>query len=271
MRLFLTPWFAFTFYVASLLLSPPLLAQQDRPTKRPSRPGWYMGRQIAPTMSASGANWLTRSSRKSEEEPQKLLQALQVQPNQHVCDFGCGNGFHTLELARRVGPRGKVLAVDIQQEMLDLLQLRAKPRGLLNIQPVLATPTDPNLPDQQLDLILMVDVYHELSEPALILQALHASLKKTGRLAIVEFREEDPDVPILPLHKMSQPQVFKEITANFFKLINQHDDLPWQHVLVFARSDSPLTAKQLRKWKPTKTVSTIEPVERESQTPPEDE
>jgi len=263
MRIFLISGFVATCCLVSLFSDAPLLAQQTSKEVRPSRPGWYMGRQIAPTMSASGADWLTRESRQREESPRKLLKALQVKPNQKVCDFGCGNGFHTLQLAKRVGPRGKVLAVDIQQEMLDLLQLRAKPRGLLNIEPRLATATDPNLPDRQLDLVLMVDVYHELSEPALILQAIHASLNPTGRIAVVEFREEDPEVPILPLHKMSQAQVLKEITANKFKLVGQYDGLPWQHVLLFARDDSPLTAKQLRRWKPAGPAEAIEAVEAE--------
>ncbi len=229
---------------------------QEEPAPRRPRPGWYMGRQIAPTMSASGAPWLTRQSREREEEPQKMLRSLEVKPGQQVCDFGCGNGYHTLQLASKVGPRGTVYAVDIQQEMLDLLQARAEPRGFTNIQPVLATSTDPKLPQGKLDLLLMVDVYHELFEPEVILRAIHASLNPTGRLVLVEFREEDPDVPILPLHKMSQAQVLKEITANRFKLVGQFDELPWQHVLMFAREDSPLPAKELVPWDPDQSRPT---------------
>lgn len=217
------------------------------------RPGWYMGRRIAPTMSASGAGWLIRESREREEAPRKLLDALDIKRGQQVCDFGCGNGYHTLRLAHRVGPRGKVFAVDIQQEMLDLLTERSEPRGLENIVPVLATDTDPNLPDKQLDLLIMVDVYHELFEPDVILRAVHGSLNDRGRLAVVEFREEDPTVPIRPLHKMSQPQVVKEISANRFKLVGQFDELPWQHVLLFARDDSPLSKKPLTPWQPPQT------------------
>lgn len=216
---------------------------------RRERPGWYMGRQIAPTMSASGAPWLTRQTREREEQPQKLLKALEVKPGQQVCDFGCGNGYHTLQLATRVGPKGTVFAVDIQEEMLDLLRQRAEPRGFTNIEPVLATATDPKLPAGKLDLLLLVDVYHELSEPDVILRAIHASLNSTGRVAVVEFREEDPEVPILPLHKMSQPQVVKELTANRFKLVGQFDELPWQHVLFFAREDSSLSEAKLVAWK----------------------
>ena len=132
--------------------------------------------------------------------------------------------------------------------MLNLLKQRSQPRGLHNIEPILATLTDPKLPQRQLDLVLMVDVYHELTQPKLILQAIYASLNETGRIAIVEFREEDPEVPILPLHKMSQAQVLKEICANGFKLVGQFDELPWQHVLFFARQDSVLTEHRLRPW-----------------------
>ncbi|MGI9427169.1 MAG: class I SAM-dependent methyltransferase [Bythopirellula sp.] len=213
-----------------------------------ARPGWYMGRQIAPTMSADGAGWLIRKSRETEEQPQKLLKALGVKPGQIVCDFGCGNGYHTLRLAHRVGPRGRVYAVDIQEEMLELLQARAEPRGITNIELVLATDTNPKLPTGKLDMLLMVDVYHELFEPQAILEAIHSSLNETGRMVLVEFREEDPTVPIRPLHKMSQAQVIKEITANRFKLVEQFDELPWQHVLLFARTDSRLLQVELTPW-----------------------
>jgi len=238
----------------SCLFPPCLLAEESPSPGQETRPGWYLGRQIAPTMSASGADWLMRKSRMSEEQPRKLLEILPIKRGQQVCDFGCGNGYYTLPLARKVGPRGKVFAVDIQQEMLDLLDARAGPRGLKNIRPVLATLTNPKLPRRQLDLVLMVDVYHELFQPPVILQAIHASLNKTGRIALVEFREEDPAVPIRPLHKMNQSQVIKELCANRFKLVGQFDELPWQHVFFFAREDSPLPAHQLMPWRPKASV-----------------
>lgn len=243
----------------------PLSTQENdnTTTARAPRPGWYLGRQIAPTMSASGADWLTRESREREEQPIKLLLSLELKPKQQVCDFGCGNGYYTLHLARRVGPGGKVFAVDIQQEMLTLLEGRARPRGLNNIVPILATLTDPKLPLRQLDFVLMVDVYHELSEPTAILRAIHASLNETGRIAIVEFREEDPEVPILPLHKMSQAQVMKEIGANGFKLVGQFDQLPWQHVLFFSRDDSPLPRQQLKAWQSKELIPEAKSITRE--------
>jgi ubiquinone/menaquinone biosynthesis C-methylase UbiE len=154
-----------------------------------------MGRTIAPTMSYSGASWLIRDSRDDEENPPLLLKALELKAGQIVCDFGCGNGFYTLQLAKRVGARGVVYAVDIQKEMLDMLADRIAPRGLENVKPVLATETESGLPSATFDLVLMVDVYHELSDPAAVLAAVRTSLKPEGRLAIVEFREEDPSVP----------------------------------------------------------------------------
>ena len=208
----------------------------------------YMGRTIAPTMHFSGAGWLTRPTRDQEEEPLKLLKSLKIQPGQTICDFGCGNGFHSLQLAKRVGPTGAVHAVDIQPEMLEMLRERAGPRGLENIKPILATAEESGLSPGAFDMVLMVDVYHELANPPEILAAVHKSLKRDGRLVLVEFREEDEDVPILPLHKMSQLQVVKELEANGFKLVGQFDRLPWQHVLQFSRHDSPLPKATLRLW-----------------------
>jgi ubiquinone/menaquinone biosynthesis C-methylase UbiE len=213
----------------------------------------YMGRQIAPPMHFSGAGWLTRKSRVKEENPARLLELLKLKPGQVVCDFGCGNGYHTIELAKRVGGKGLVYAIDIQREMLDLLKERYEPRGLENVKPVLATPKDPGMPAKTFDLVLMVDVYHELSHPTEVLALVRTSLKPKGRLALVEFREEDPEVPILPLHKMSQPQVMKEIPPNGFKLVSQSNELPWQHLLEFARDDSPLPPVELKPWKTDKS------------------
>jgi len=210
-----------------------------------------MGRQIAPAMSYNGASWLTRETRAREENPNQLLKALNLKPGQTICDFGCGNGYYTVRLAKHVGPQGAVYAVDIQQEMLDMLAKEVGPRGLKNVKPVLATSKDPGLPPTTFDLVLMVDVYHELSDPEEVLAIVRKSLKPEGRLVTVEFREEDPAVPILPLHKMSQAQVLKEIPANGFKLVGQFDKLPWQHVLEFARDDSPLKAIELKPWKPS--------------------
>jgi predicted methyltransferase len=208
----------------------------------------YMGRTIAPFMDASGADWLIRNTRNREEHPAKLLKALALAKGDAVCDFGCGNGFYTLQFAKQVGPRGKVYAVDIQQEMLDQLRERMGARGLKNVELILCTETDPRLPPAKLDMVMMVDVYHELSHPPEVLEAVRASLRPRGQLVLVEFREEDPTVPIKPLHKMSQAQVNRELAANGFKLVDQFDGLPWQHVLFFSRDDSPRAAVELQPW-----------------------
>ena len=210
----------------------------------------YLGRPIAQTMHYLGAPWLVRDSRDREEEPAKLLAALGVQPGQTICDLGCGNGFYTLKLANRVGPQGRVLAVDIQPEMLDLLAKRAESRGVTNVEPIESAVDDPRLPAGAVDLVLLVDVYHEFSHPPEMLAAIRASLKPTGRVALVEFRTEDPEVPIKPLHKMTKAQCLKEFEANGFKLVEQFDGLPWQHLLLFARDDSTLPAVEPVTWAP---------------------
>lgn len=195
----------------------------------------YMGREIAQAMHFAGAPWLTRESRDREEEPAKLMKALHLKAGMTVCDLGCGNGFYTLMLAKEVGDKGKVLAVDIQQEMLDLLAKRAEKAGVKNYQPILGTVADPKLPEGAVDLILIVDVYHEMDHPVEMLAAMRKSLSKGGRMVLVEFRAEDDNVPIKPLHKMSKAQVNKEIGANGFKLVEDFEGLPWQHVMFFGR------------------------------------
>jgi predicted methyltransferase len=203
----------------------------------PPSPKFYKGRRIAEPMHSSGADWLVRAEREREEHSSRLLGALGIKPGDTVCDLGCGNGFYSLKLAPLVGQEGIVLAVDIQQKMLDLLMARAEQRMIHNIKPIRGTVVDPKLPQQGVDLLLMVDVYHELSHPEEMLRAIRASLKPEGRIVLVEFREEDPEVPIKPLHKMSKQQILKEIPPNGFKLVGEFDELPWQHVMFFARTD----------------------------------
>lgn len=209
-------------------------ADEESAEKIPPALEIYLGRRIAPTMSHLGADWLVRETRAREENPGLLLDALGLQPGMVVADMGCGNGFYSLKLARRVGPKGRVLAVDIQREMLDLLKTRARRAGLPNIEPILGTVIDPKLPEGQVDMALLVDVYHEFSHPVHMLAAIRKSLAPGGVLVLVEFRAEDPEVPIKELHKMSKQQMHKEMTANGFKLVRTFDDLPWQHVMFFA-------------------------------------
>lgn len=215
----------------------------------------YKGREIAKTMHYEGAAWLTRESREREEECSTLLKVLDVKPGQTVCDLGCGNGFYSLPLAKLVGERGKVLAVDIQPEMLRLLSARAGEAEIKNIKPILGTLVDPKLPEGDVDLVICIDVYHEFSHPEQMLAAIRKALKPDGRLVLVEFRLEDPEVPIKLVHKMSKEQVLKELVPNGFKLAGQFDKLPWQHVMTFVRDDYKADEQGPAKAAPAQSAS----------------
>lgn len=193
----------------------------------------YLGREIAQTMHFSGAPWLIRENREDEERCSIMLGQLGVKPGMTVCDMGCGNGFYSLQLAKMVGPKGRVLCVDIQPEMLRLLERRAVDQGIDNLVPILGAVHDPRLPKASVDLILLVDVYHEFSHPEQMLQGMRASLKPDGVIALLEYRAEDPNVPIKPLHKMSKKQILKEFTPNGFRLVREFNRLPWQHMMFF--------------------------------------
>lgn len=194
---------------------------------------FYFGREIAQVMGHQGADWLERPERAEEEKPDLALAALEVRPGMTVADVGAGTGYFSWRLAGRVGPVGTVHAVEIQQEMLDLLQVAMRGRGVTNVVSALGTITDPHLPAGALDLVLMVDVYHELSHPREMLAGIRQALKQTGRLALIEYRAEDPAVPIKLLHKMSEAQARKELESNGFKWIKTDSRLPRQHVLIF--------------------------------------
>ncbi len=195
----------------------------------------YMGRPIAQTMHFTGAPWLIRNTREREERCSLMLANLGIKPGMTVCDMGCGNGFHTLKMAKMTGPKGTVMAVDVQPEMLKLLRDRTEKEGLENITPILGSFHNPRLPPNSIDLILLVDVYHEFSHPVTMLKAMRESLRPEGVIVLVEFRAEDPKVPIKPLHKMSKEQILKELPANGFKLVKDYDKLPWQHMMFFGR------------------------------------
>lgn len=198
----------------------------------------YMGREIAQTMHYRGAPWLTRDNREEEERCSLLLTNLGLKRGMTVCDMGCGNGYYTLKLAQMVGPEGRVLAVDIQPQMLEMLKRRAERAGLDNIELILGQVHDPKLPAGEVDLVLMVDVYHEFSHPEHMLAAIRESLAPDGVVVLTEYRAEDPNVPIRPLHKMSKRQIMKEFTPNGFRLVREFDRLPWQHMMFFQRKDS---------------------------------
>jgi ubiquinone/menaquinone biosynthesis C-methylase UbiE len=193
------------------------------------------GRRYAQVMSAAGAAWLDRPERIEEEQPDRALDVLKIAKGAVVADVGAGSGYMTAKLASRVGPVGKVYAVDIQPEMLRLLGLRLKQQNILNVVPVQGEVNDPRLPADTLDLELMVDVYHEFSEPQTMLRHLRAALKPDGRLVLFEYRKEDPTIPIRPDHKMSVSEAKQELEAEGFTLSQVNESLPRQHILVFTK------------------------------------
>ncbi|MGI8989153.1 MAG: class I SAM-dependent methyltransferase [Bryobacteraceae bacterium] len=193
-------------------------------------------REIAPVMGINGADWLTRSERAREEAPDRALDAIGIAKGSTVADIGAGVGYFTWRLAERVGPEGKVYANDIQPRMLEMLRKNIAERKLSNVEPVLGAEDDPKLPDGKIDLALLVDVYHEFSQPQNMLRHLRASLKPDRRLVLIEYRKEDPDVPIRPEHKMSVAGVRAEVEPEGFRFDRAIESLPRQHILIFRKA-----------------------------------
>lgn len=225
-----------TVTLAALLLFAPGGA---RPVELPPPPPSYMGREMPGPIAPSGGAWLLRESREREERPDLLIAHLRssgnLAPGMVVCDLGAGNGFYTLRLATEVGERGHVLAEDIQPELLATLKKRAAAVHVRNVETIRGTKSDPRLPAGGVDLILLVDVYHEFTHPTEMLAAIRSALRtgiRPGRVALVEFRGEDPDLPISPLHKMTRAQIEKEWTANGFRVVAEFEGLPRQHLLL---------------------------------------
>lgn len=198
---------------------------------------YFFGREIAQVMGHQGADWLERPERETEERTDLLLAALAFKAGAVVADLGAGSGYFSWRIAQRVGPTGIVYAVDIQQEFLDLLAMNMKKRGVADIvKPVLGTLQDPKLPAASVDTILMVDVYHELDYPYEMTRAMCTALKPGGRLVLVEYRGEDPDVPIKPLHKLTVAQVKKEMAVQPLVLEAVIETLPRQHIIVLRKN-----------------------------------
>jgi ubiquinone/menaquinone biosynthesis C-methylase UbiE len=194
---------------------------------------FYMGREIAHVMGHEGAGWLERPEREKEERTDLALAALKIKSGEAIADIGAGTGYYTRRLAKLVGTNGVVFAVEIQQEMLDDILKNAAKENLRNIKPVLGTITDPKLPPKSVDTILMVDVYHEFDHPFEMIQAMVKALKPGGRIVFVEFRGEDPNVPIKELHKMTEAQVRKEMSVHALKWAETIETLPQQHIIIF--------------------------------------
>lgn len=199
----------------------------------------YQGREIAQVMGWQGATWLERPERIKEEDPDKLLEVLKVKEGMVVADVGAGSGYHSFRIAPLVGDKGKVIASDIQQAMLNMITEKAKKNGVKNVTTVKGTNKDPKLPANAVDLIIMVDVYHEFEFPFEMIDKMIASLKPEGKLVFVEFKAEDDKVLILPLHKMSERQVLKEMEPfKEMEHVKTHE-LNWQHVIVFGKKKDP--------------------------------
>lgn len=213
-------------YLYSLTLFTAALFAQRAPATHP-----ITGRVIAPVMSAAGADWLERSERESEENPTRAVALLDLKPGMKVCDLGAGTGYYSVRMARIVGDTGKVYAVDIQPRMLELLRNRLKADGIHNIEPVLGAVAETNLPPDSVDLVLIVDVYHEFSKPQEMLRSIRKSLKDTGRLVLLEYRKEDPAIPIRLEHKMTLAEVKAELEPEGFTVDKVLESLPWQHMI----------------------------------------
>jgi len=204
-----------------------LAAAASPQTARPQR-------QPAPVMGVAGADWLTRPERIEEEDPDRMLASLDIRKGSVVADIGAGVGYHAWRLAEIVGPSGRVIAEDIQDGMIQLMKANIEQRKLRNVEVVLGDAANPRLPANAVDLVLMVDVYHEFSEPIAMMKQIRNALKKDGRVVLVEFRKEDPNVPIQPLHKMSVQDVRAELEPLGFKFQRSLEFLPWQHILFFS-------------------------------------
>jgi ubiquinone/menaquinone biosynthesis C-methylase UbiE len=196
---------------------------------------FYAGREIAQVMGHQGADWLERPERQQEERPDLLLQSLPLRPGEAAADIGAGTGYLSWRMAGMVGEKGRVYCVDIQQEMLDLLAKKMVEHHTTNYQAVLGTVTDTHLPTNSVDVVLLVDVYHEFDHPYEMMQSILRALKPGGRIVWVEYRAEDPDVPIKPLHKMSEAQVRKEAALLPLQWVETIEKLPRQHIFIFQK------------------------------------
>lgn len=194
----------------------------------------YMGREIAHVMGYEGAGWLERSGRDAEEQPQKVIAALSLKPSDVVADIGAGTGYFSFRIASTL-PQGKVYAVDVQPEMIEILNAFKAEKQISNVEPILSGVTSPNLPENSVDVALLVDVYHELEYPREMMSAIAQSVKPSGRIVLVEYRGENPFVMIKPLHKMTQKQVKKELRSLGLTYVETINSLPQQHVMIFQK------------------------------------
>lgn len=195
---------------------------------------YYLGREISFIMGAEGADWLERNNRQQEENTKLAIEKMQLTPRSVVADIGAGTGYYTFAIAPKV-PLGKVFAVEIQEEMIKYLKDKKISTGIKNVEVIKGTDKSPNLTENSVDLVIMVDVYHELEFPHEMLQAIKKCLKKDGKILLLEFRAEDDAIAIKPHHKMTIKQANKEMIANGFELIYDGEFLPIQHFLLYSK------------------------------------
>jgi ubiquinone/menaquinone biosynthesis C-methylase UbiE len=220
---------------ASALQTDPAEIYDQRRASRDGTGRYFMGREIAKYMTYHGASWLWRSTREREERPSRLLDVLDLKPGDVIADIGAGAGYLSFPMADRVSPGGWVYAVDIQPEMLAMIESEKNARKVNNIRLVLGDPQSPRLPDKSIDVAVLLDVYHELYYPYEMMQEICRAMKPGGRVVLVEYRGEDPSVPIKPLHKMTQRQVKKEMKPHPLRWVRTSKDLPRQHIFIFQK------------------------------------
>ncbi len=226
---------ALVVFALLLFAAPATFAQYtDIPRSQDGIGKVYMGREIAHVMGHEGADWLERPERITEEQPDRVVDAMQLKPTDTVADIGAGTGYFSIRIAKKV-PRGQVIGEDIQPEMIDFMKANIAQAGLTNVHPLLGTTEDPHLPPGSVDKVLLVDAYHEFDMPKEMMQGIIRGLKPDGQVVFVEYRGEDPAVPILPHHKMTVAQLSAEMAAVGLHLARRYEDLPWQHVLFYAR------------------------------------
>jgi SAM-dependent methyltransferase len=194
----------------------------------------WMGREISKVMGHPGIGWLERTEREKEEAPSKAIALLELAPDAVLADIGAGSGYYSFRIAKKL-PQGRVVAVDIQPEMLDFLKAESARQGVKNVVPHLGAIDDVRLPPASLDAALLVDAYHEFDHPVEMLASLRSALKPKGRIYLLEYRAEDDNVPIKPHHKMTEAQARKEFAAAGFRFVVNKPDLPWQHLMVFEK------------------------------------
>lgn len=195
---------------------------------------WYMGREIAHVMGYQGMSWLERSQREEEENSALLLKNMRIRPEDDIADIGAGSGYHVFQMAE-MAIDGTIYAVDIQEEMLLAMKKKIATKGVSNVKLVKGDEKTVNLEDNSVDKVLIVDVYHEMSDPVSMMRSIKKALRPRGQLYLIEYRAEDPDVPIKRLHKMSEKQAIKEMATFGFRLKENITNLPWQHCMVFVK------------------------------------